>query len=606
MFGRGTALLVPVFAALALLIAAPTAGAQSGFAQNPVIFVHGFFGSGGQFESQEMRFTSNGYPQSHVTVLEYDSTFATESRQQVMQRLDALVAELKQQTGRAKVDILGHSLGTSVMQEYLNSSPERAANVGRYVNIDGSQADAPPGGVPTLALWAGRGAPGRRIVGAQNVTLPNQTHVESATSPEAFAAFYEFFTGAPPATTDVEPQSGQVQIEGRAVLFPQNRGVTASSVEIWPIDGATGQRTTSAPASTVPVGENGAWGPVAVEAGRHYEMMLVRPGVATLHYYFEPFVRSDHLVRLLYSDAVESALERGEGQAAGLILRYKELWGDQGAQNDVIEVNGENLCNAAVCPIDKRVIGIFVFDRGSDGRSNLAEPDPVFSGLPFLTAVDLFMPAARPPTGTTSFSLRSRGQGPVRTLNVPNFPSTTDGAVVYFNDFDPAASGGGPGATPGKRCVGLRGRPRGRRLGPARIGRSRAKQRRLLRGRTRTTHGRVDRYCVKGGRTLRIGYPTRRFARQSGAARNRALMIVTSSRRVSVAGVRPGITVSQLRKRLRGERRFRTKRNVWFVTRGKGAAHVYRTRRKRLLEVGIADARMTGGVRATKRFLKSW
>jgi hypothetical protein len=82
------------------------------------------------------------------------------------------------------------------------------------------------------------------------------------------------------------------------------------------------------------------------------------------------------------------------------------------------------------------VNGVFVYDRGLDGESDTSAPDPVFSELPFLSGVDIFIPAARPPTGTVSVSLRSRGSDPVRTLTFPNFPSTTDGAVLQFNDFE--------------------------------------------------------------------------------------------------------------------------------------------------------------------------
>ena len=427
-------------AVIGLLLAAPAAEAEPGFDQNAVIFVHGFSGSGAQFESQKMRFTSNGYPQSHIRVLEYDSTFGTESRQMVHARLDELVAELEQQTGREKVDILGHSLGTSVMQDYL-SSPERAANVAHSVNIDGREADAPPGDVPTLAIWAGRGDPDRRIEGAKNVYLPNQTHVQSATSEEAFAAFYEFFTGAPPATSAIVRESGQIEIEGRAVVFPQNRGLTATAVEVWEIDSATGQRIGSTPLASAPTDRDGAWGPVEVQAGEHYELAVIRPGVTTLHYYYEPFVRSDRLLRLLYADAIEAAVQRSENHVSGLVLRYKELWGDQGAESDVLAFNGLNACNEATCPIESDVNAVFAYDRGLDGQSDLSSPDPVFSSLPFITGVDVFMPAARPPTGTVSVSLTSRGVGPARTVNFPNFPSTTDGFVVQFNDFERVVDG---------------------------------------------------------------------------------------------------------------------------------------------------------------------
>jgi pimeloyl-ACP methyl ester carboxylesterase len=427
------------FALVAPAIAAPApAHAQSDFTHNPVVFVHGFFGSGAQFESQKMRLTSNGYPDGYVTVLEYDSTFGTETRQQVYDRLDQRIAALQQQTGKSQVDVVGHSLGTTLMHEYLKSSPARAASVAHYVNVDGRVADSPPGGVPTLAIWAGRGDPGREIGGAENVTLPNQTHVQAATSAESFRAMYQFFTGATPLTDQILPETEQVTIAGRAVAFPQNRGLTASAVEIWAIDHATGQRIGAAPAATVPVEADGSWGPVGVEPGQHYEFALVRPGVATLHYYYEPFIRSDHLVRLLYSDVVEAIVPRSEAHVSALVLRYKELWGDQGDQNDSLTFNGIEACNAETCPISNQVNAVFAFDRGLDGESDLSAPDPVFSELPFITGVDIFMPADRPPAGTVSVSLQSRGGGPARTLTFPNFPSTTDGAVLQFNDFEQA------------------------------------------------------------------------------------------------------------------------------------------------------------------------
>ena len=39
-------------------------------------------------------------------------------------------------------------------------------------------------------------------------------------------------------------------------------------------------------------------------------------------------------------------------------------------------------------------------------------------------------------TGTTSFQLISRGAGPTRTLNVPNWDALTDGVTIQWNDFE--------------------------------------------------------------------------------------------------------------------------------------------------------------------------
>ena len=108
------------------------------------------------------------------------------------------------------------------MQDYLNSSPARAASVAHYVNIDGATASAPPGGVPTLALWGTKGPisqpPGRSITGAENVDIPDSSHVQTATSPLSFSYFYDFFNGAAPNTTQIVPQNGPITIAWPAII----------------------------------------------------------------------------------------------------------------------------------------------------------------------------------------------------------------------------------------------------------------------------------------------------------------------------------------------------------------------------------------------------
>ena len=204
------------------------------FPYNPIIFVHGGSGSGQQFESQAMRFTSNGYPQDYINVHEYDSSFTINTMAQVHGRLDQLIADLKNEFGVAQVDILGHSLGTTVMHQYL-AYPDRAANVAHYVNIDGRTATALPGGVSTLALWADKTntGPVREIVGAWNVTLSKTGHTQAATGAESFYYMYKFFTGKDPKATEILPEPmGKINLVGRAVYFPQNIGVGGGTVNI--------------------------------------------------------------------------------------------------------------------------------------------------------------------------------------------------------------------------------------------------------------------------------------------------------------------------------------------------------------------------------------
>lgn len=405
---------------------------------HPMIFVHGGSGSASQFESQAMRFTTNGYPQGYINVLEYDSSFTVNTMDQIYERLDQLIADLKAKFDVDQVDVLGHSLGTRVMQGYL-AFPARAANVSHYVNIDGYPASALPGGVPTLAIWAGRSTPGRVIVGALNVTLENQTHIQSATSEEAFFEMYKFFTDKEPETTKIVPEPwGAIHLAGRAVLFPENIGVEGATVEIYEIDGYTGMRLHKKPNAIYSIGEDGNWGPFKAKVGRYYEFVIIREG-SSHHFYKEAFLRSDYFVRLLTSPVgggVGAYMDYDEGQSNLVVLRDKEMWGDQGVENDILAINGVNVVNAADCPINKRISSIFVYDVGSDGQSYLEEPILLLHSLPFITGVDLFLPAANPPDGRIRLALTPRGgNGIMQVINVPNWPSTIDRISVQFNDF---------------------------------------------------------------------------------------------------------------------------------------------------------------------------
>lgn len=405
---------------------------------NPIIFVHGTFGSAAQFESQAMRFTSNGYPADYITACEYDSSFTINTMDDVYAKIDQHIADVMAKTGATQVDVLGHSLGTTVMHGYL-AFPNRAANIAHYVNIDGRTALAPPGGVPTLAIWSGLGTPGRQIVGAINVTIPNQTHVQVATSSESFVEMFRFFTGKDPATSSIIPEpQDQVRLAGRAVDFPQNKGVEGATVEMWEVDAATGMRTKKKPADTCVVGADGAWGPFKAKGGWSYEFVILREGARIHHFYSEPLIRSDYLVRLNTSPpgGVGDYMDISNNHSNLVLTRNKELWGDQGVNNDILTINGVNVVTAAGCPITKMVIGMFVYDRYADRVSNLSAPIPLFNALPFLTGIDLFIPGAEPPNGRISVVLIPRGgSGKTQVVNFPNWASSKHTITVMLNDF---------------------------------------------------------------------------------------------------------------------------------------------------------------------------
>jgi hypothetical protein len=435
-----------LFLLLAGLLLTASTSAHNGHrdrAFNPIVFIHGGSGSGGQFESQAMRFASNLYPLEYIHVLEYDSRFTIETMDDVWTRLDRLIAEIQEETGADQIDLIGHSYGGFVSYGYLESSTDRAMKIARYVSLDSfsSPHDYIPAGVPTLALWAQFGTcQGCSITGATNITIPNHTHVQLATSPESFVEMYKFLTGKKPFTKYILPQLfGQIEIAGRAVLFPQNIGVKGAALELWQISSATGKRIGKAPRAVFTIDETGAWGPVTVKRGAHYEFALVREGVFTHHLYVEPFIRSDYLVRLnaeIPGAGLGDYMTVSDHHTNMVIIRYNELRGDQGDGNDVLEVNGVNIVSPATHPMSRFINATFVFDKGADGISHLGVPIFPFNLITFMTGVDLYMPGATPPDGTVPVVLTPRdGNGRKQTINIPNRASLNDRSTVQFHDY---------------------------------------------------------------------------------------------------------------------------------------------------------------------------
>jgi len=414
--------------------AAADADGQHG-QRRPVIFVHGFSGSGLQFQTQAKRLASNGYPAEIIETHDYDSTFATETAEQVLARLDQRIARLLARTGADRVDLLGHSLGTAMSQTYL-AFPDRAARVAHYVNLDGRTAPAPPGGVPTLAVW-GEGDPARAIAGATNVYLADQSHTQVVTSPETFAQIHAFFTGRAPRTTRIVPEPFAADVSGRAVLFPTNVAVAGARLEIYELTSITGQRRRSSPDATFELTGDGSWGPFRARGLSRYEFAIVRVGAPTHHLYFQPFLRTDRLVMLLTSlpgTGLSALTEVSDAHTNLVVSRNKEWWGDQGEAGDELWINGRNVLNEANSPRAKRVIGMFLYDRSVDQVTDLTAPIPAFFATPFITGMDVFIPAAPRNLGLAVVVARGRGSG-FDALIVPNWPSADHRITLQFNDY---------------------------------------------------------------------------------------------------------------------------------------------------------------------------
>jgi uncharacterized protein/lipase len=157
-----------------------------------------------------------------------------------------------------------------------------------------------------------------------------------------------------------------------------------------------------------------------------YEFALPRPGQATHHFYFAPFRRTYALVRLLTSrpgEGVGALVDTSDRHTALTIQRQKEWWGDQGEAGDHLWLNRRDVLTPANAPRAKRAIGIFAFDDGSDGVTDLSAPVQEIFAQPFLTGLDVFLPAARTHLGTVSVVTRERGAG-LTAIPVPNWRSS--------------------------------------------------------------------------------------------------------------------------------------------------------------------------------------
>lgn len=402
----------------------------------PILFVHGFMGSGQQFEAQALRFASNGYPAERIDTFEHDSLAWPGSQDTVWAGIDAKIDALLAASGQTQIVLAGHSQGTGVSQGYLNSDPSRAARVAKYINLDGGSGGSIPASVEGLAIW-GEGDPARSLPGARNVQFADQSHTEVVNSPESFAEMYSFVTGEAPRFGEVVRESGTVKISGRAIQFPENVGAHDATMRVYEVDATTGEAPAGAtPVATIELAGDGSFGPLDLTAGAHYVFEITR-ATGKHHVYPQPFVRSSNWFRILTSEPgglADSFWEPAEKTQNLTVLRNEEWWADQGDRNDVLAIDGHSVLTAENSPRSNRTIGIFLHDAGSDGISG-SVTDPPPSGLPFLTGIDLVIPAADPAEGTTSVRATPRNGDGDETVCLPALSSIDHRMSVQFNSY---------------------------------------------------------------------------------------------------------------------------------------------------------------------------
>lgn len=417
----------------------------------PIVFVHGMAGSADQFSLQAQRFACNGYPADYISGFEYDTTLANNNIREIMAAMDAHIDSVLAETGADKVDLVGHSMGTMVSQGYL-ANRTRAAKVAHYVNADGMTKNKLPGGVPTLALWAELSlvtGVEREVTGATNITLPSQTHVQCPTSAEGFIEMYKFFKGEEPETVDVLPEDSEtITMAGKMITFATNVIPQGYTLKVYEVNPATGQRTSDIAVYEQVIGTDGRFAFDNAEAGKNYEFSTYSASNPTMtqHFYYETTIRSNLLMRLKISEADSTLGENVEisvNQTNLTVVRDKEFVGNAEDHpdnlllvNDSLTIDGREVCTADAMPIKGATIGLYVFDANIDQTDDLSQPLPAFASVPFVNAVDLYIPSASPPTGIVSIVLKGRQNGDLtQQINVPNWSSLTDKVTVQFRAF---------------------------------------------------------------------------------------------------------------------------------------------------------------------------
>jgi triacylglycerol lipase len=103
-------------------------------AHNPVIFVHGWSANETMWDTAVATFEAAGYRSGDITVLFYDSG---QSAHDAAATLAAEVDHLRSYTGKAKVDIVSHSLG-SMVTRYCIELGSCAGKVGHWMSLAGA------------------------------------------------------------------------------------------------------------------------------------------------------------------------------------------------------------------------------------------------------------------------------------------------------------------------------------------------------------------------------------------------------------------------------------------------------------------------------------
>jgi hypothetical protein len=159
-------------------------------------------------------------------------------------------------------------------------------------------------------------------------------------------------------------------------------------------------------------------------------------------------------------------------------------------------------------------------------------------------------------------------------------------------------------------CHRATGRLRGVKLGPVSLGMTRRHVRRLFARFSNRGRRYMDFFCLRRS-GIRTGYPSPKLLRslspnERARVRGRVVLALTANRHYRLRGVRLGMRIAAVARRLRTGRPFHIGLNWWYLARG-GVSHgLLKVRHGRIQEIGIVNRRLTRNRRMAALFLMSF
>lgn len=404
----------------------------------PIVFVHGFLGSGDNWAIQMQRFNSNGYCHQRMFVFDWNTINRSKTTDSL---LNDFIDEVLRKTNSTQVDLIAHSAGGGLCYNYLNDSLH-ALKVAHYIHIGSGKMKAAAGKnaeVKTMNIYSKADMvvkTGGDIPGAVNVVLQNADHMQVATGEESFQYIYQFINNnQQPNTTKIispENRNRAVGISGKGVTLGENNPLSLDSFNVYLFDPATGKRKlieknkTSNGAYTgwTRFAKDGSFG-FSMNTKSYFEFEVKPVNGRTIHYFFEPLQRTDKAVYLRAFPStgmiagVLNQVPKDEKQTVLVIFSSNNAII---AGRDSLAIDSIPLSTPQLAPASKTMIATFVFDDG-DGVSS-KQSLKTFGGFPFLGSADVFIPADK--NGT----LRIYYNG--RTMVLPRKPSVEGVMIAVF------------------------------------------------------------------------------------------------------------------------------------------------------------------------------